>query len=38
MTRTRLRWAVTGTWKGIVYTKSEFEPDYVTLAIREDGS
>jgi hypothetical protein len=30
--------AVTGTWKGIVYTKSEFEPDYVTLTIRQDGS
>jgi hypothetical protein len=30
--------AVTGTWKGIVYTKSEFEQDYVTLTIREDGS
>jgi hypothetical protein len=26
--------AVTGTWKGVVYTKSEFEPDYVTLTIR----
>ena len=30
--------AVTGTWKGVVYTKSEFEPDHVTLRIREDGS
>jgi hypothetical protein len=30
--------AVTGTWKGVVYTKSEFEPDYVTLTIRGDGS
>jgi len=30
--------AVTGTWKGIVYSKSEFEPDYLTLTIREDGS
>jgi hypothetical protein len=30
--------AVTVTWKGVVYTKSEFEPDYVTLTIREDGS
>jgi hypothetical protein len=29
---------VTGTWKGIVYRKSEFAPDYVTLTIREDGS
>jgi hypothetical protein len=29
---------VTGTWKGVVYRKSEFEPDYVTLTIREDGS
>ena len=29
---------VTGIWKGIVYTKSESEPNYVTLTIREDGS
>ena len=30
--------AVAGTWKGVVYRSSEFEPDYVTLTIREDGS
>jgi len=30
--------AVTGTWKGVVYRKTEFEPEYVTLTIREDGS
>jgi len=30
--------AVTGTWKGIVNSKSEFEPDYLTLRIRDDGS
>jgi len=29
---------VKGTWKGVVYTVSESEPDYVTLTIREDGS
>ena len=29
---------VTGIWKGVVYTKSESEPNYVTLTIREDGS
>ena len=29
---------VTGTWKGVVYRKSEFDPDYVTLTIRDDGS
>lgn len=30
--------SVAGTWKGIVYKKSEFQPDDVTLTIREDGS
>ncbi len=30
--------AVAGTWKGVVYRRSVFEPDYVTLTIREDGS
>jgi hypothetical protein len=29
--------SVAGTWKGMVY-RSGFEPDYVTLTIREDGS
>jgi len=29
---------VTGIWKGVLYTKSESEPSYVTLTIREDGS
>lgn len=29
---------VTGTWKGVVYRKSELAPEYVTLTIREDGS
>lgn len=28
---------VTGTWKGMVY-RSGFQPDYVALTIREDGS
>ena len=30
--------AVAGTWKGVVYRRSVFEPDNVTLMIREDGS
>lgn len=30
--------AVVGTWKGVVYRSSEFEPEYVTLTIRADGS
>ena len=30
--------SVTGTWKGIVYPKSESEPYSVTLTIREDSS
>jgi len=30
--------AVAGTWKGVVYRRSVFEPEYVTLTIREDGS
>jgi len=29
---------VAGTWKGVVYRRSVFEPDNVTLMIREDGS
>jgi hypothetical protein len=29
--------SVAGTWKGVVY-RSSFEPDYVALMIREDGS
>jgi len=29
--------SVTGTWKGIVH-RSGFEPDYVTMTIKEDGS
>lgn len=29
--------SVAGTWKGVVY-RSSFEPDYVALTIREDGS
>jgi len=30
--------AVTGTWQGAVYRKSELEPEQITLTIREDGS
>jgi len=30
--------SVAGTWKGIVYDRSGFEPNYVELTIREDGS
>jgi hypothetical protein len=30
--------SVAGTWKGIVYERSEVEPNYVVLTIREDGS
>ena len=30
--------AVTGTWQGVVYRKSGFEPERITLTIREDGS
>jgi hypothetical protein len=29
---------VAGTWKGVVYGRSVFEPDNVTLMIRGDGS
>ena len=29
---------VAGTWKGVVYRRSVFEPENVTLMIREDGS
>ena len=29
--------SVTGTWKGVVH-RSGFEPDYVTMTIRDDGS
>ena len=30
--------AVAGTWKGVVYRRSVFEPENVTLMVREDGS
>jgi len=30
--------AVTGTWQGVMYRKSEFEREQMTLTIREDGS
>ena len=29
---------VAGTWKGVVYPRSESEPNQITLTIREDGS
>ena len=30
--------SVAGTWKGIIYDRSEVEPNSVALTIREDGS